>query len=310
VTGTSVAEVLSADGALVAVRLTDGRVVDADLMLVSCGVRANVDLAAAAGLDVDRGIVVDEDLVTADARVHAIGDCAQSPDGMPGLLAPGWRQAERLARVLVGSPEREASPSTAAGEPVRLKAAGVDLVTMGVRASAARGTDRVVSLGDPSGRRHIDLVVRPDDGGEARLVGVSCLGAPDVSAALSVAFDRRTPLPADPLLLLVPDGVLSQESASPVRMPGSTTVCRCNGVSKKDIVAAWEGGAASVAAVATVTRATTGCGGCQDLVRGLVDWLAESDGDPGAVLTDGSAPLGADRHDDVTRRNIAAPSSS
>jgi assimilatory nitrate reductase electron transfer subunit len=100
VTGTSVAEVISAYEELVAVRLTDGRLLAADLMLVSCGVRANAELARTAGLEVDRGVVVDQALTTADPRVHAIGDCAQAPDGMTGLLAPGWRQAEKLAALL------------------------------------------------------------------------------------------------------------------------------------------------------------------------------------------------------------------
>jgi assimilatory nitrate reductase electron transfer subunit len=303
VTGTSVAEVISAYDELVAVRLTDGRLLAADLMLLSCGVRANAELARAAGLEVDRGVVVDRALTTADPRVHAIGDCAQAPDGMTGLLAPGWRQAEKLAALLTGGVETVAAglePPTSE-EPVRLKAAGVDLVTMGVRASAARPSDRVVSLSDPGGRRHIDLVVRDD-----ALVGVTCLGAADVSASLSVAFDRHTPLPVDPLALLVPEG-RGEESASPVRMPGTTTVCRCNGVSKKEIVTAWEAGAGTVDAVAAATRATTGCGGCKDVVCGLVDWLNASDPGP---LTDATAPPGERRSTPVTRRNITAPSSS
>jgi len=301
VTGTSVAEVISAYDELVAVRLTDGRLLTADLMLVSCGVRANADLARGAGLQVDRGIVVDETLTSADPRVHAIGDCAQAPGGMPGLLAPGWRQAEALARRLVGA-EMPTGPTAGGEEPVRLKAVGVDLVTMGVRASAARHTDRVVTVSDPTGRRHVDLVVRDDT-----LVGVTCLGAADVSASLSVAFDRRTPLPIDPLSLLVTEG-RAEESASPVRMPGATTVCRCNGVSKKEIVAAWEAGAGTVEAVASATRATTGCGGCKDVVCGLVDWLNASD--PETPLTDAPAPTGGTRSTAVTRRNITAPSTS
>ena len=187
ITGTSVAEVVSAYSELVAVRLTDGRLLAADLMLVSCGVRADVGLARDAGLEVDRGIVVDQTLTTSDPRVHAIGDCAQSPDGMTGLLAPGWRQAERLAALLVGS-EVSTGSTTGSEEPVRLKAVGVDLVTMGVRASAARETDRVITVSDPGGRRHVDLVVRDDT-----LIGVTCLGAPEISANLSVAFDRQHP---------------------------------------------------------------------------------------------------------------------
>jgi assimilatory nitrate reductase electron transfer subunit len=300
ITGTSVAEVISAYDEIVAVRLTDGRLLTADLMLVSCGVRANVDLARDAGLEVDRGIVVNQLLTASDPRVYAIGDCSQPSTGMPGLLAPGWRQAERLAAMLTSGVEavsEDRPQPLTAEEPVRLKAAGVDLVTMGVRASAARPTDRVLTLSDGGGRRHVDLVIRDDT-----LVGVTCLGAADISASLSVAFDRRTPLPVDPLALLVAEG-RAEESTSPVRMPGATTVCRCNGVSKKDIVGAWDGGANTVDAIAHATRATTGCGGCKEVVCGLVDWLNASDPEtPDAADSGRSTP--------VTQRNITAPSSS
>lgn len=314
VTGTSVAEVISADARpeargeprreIVAVRLDDDRILTADLMLVSCGVRADTALADAAGIDVDRGIVVDDDLTTSDPVVHAIGDCAQPPEGMTGLLAPGWRQAERLAALLVatgrpGTVPRRPPQHRAPADAVRLKAAGVDLVTIGVRASAAGPDDRVLTVSDPAARRHVDLVLRPDDHGQDTLVGVACLGFPEVSAALTLAHDRATPLPTDPLALLAPGGGAVEESASPVRMPGTTTVCRCNGVTKKQVVSAWEDGARSVEAVTGATRATTGCGGCAEVVCGLVDWLNATDPPMREV---GSA--------DVTRRNMTAPSSS
>jgi assimilatory nitrate reductase electron transfer subunit len=59
-------------------------------------------------------------------------------------------------------------------------------------------------------------------------------------------------------------------------MPDRATVCRCNGVTKGEIVACWHDGAREVADVARRTRATTGCGGCTEAVCGIVDWLARS----------------------------------
>lgn len=275
ITGTSVAEVISAYDEIVAVRLTDDRLLAADLMLVSCGIRAESGLATGAGITVDRGIVVDDDLRTSAERVYAIGDCAQPQSGMTGLLAPGWAQADALVAAFLGRDELD--PEAVADDrpdPVKLKAVGVDLVTMGVRASHALDDDRVVSVSDGGGNRHVDLVVR-----DGELVGVTCLGFPDVSAALTLAYDRRTPLPADPLALLVPGsaGGAVEGTPSPMRMPGSTTVCRCTGVTKKQIVGAWEDGANTVDAIAGATRATTGCGGCKEVVCGLVDWLNASD---------------------------------
>lgn len=284
-TSTSVAEVIEAYGELVAVRLTDGSVVSTDLLLVSCGVRPASGLAADAGLPVGLGITVGADLASPDdATVHAIGDCAEPPGGVTGLVAPGWAQAEKLARLLVGEvrgfeavgalppqpPEEDELP-----EGVRLKAVGVDLVTRGLRSSTAKSDDRVISLADPRARRHVEIVVRRD-----RLVGFSCLGAPQVSSSLSVAFDRRTPLPVDPVSMLVPQsghGEPRPAEASPTLIPADATICRCNGVTKSDILGAWDDGCHSVEEVAAATRATTGCGGCTGTVCGLVDWLTASD---------------------------------
>ncbi len=268
--GASVAEVVSAYGELVAVRLTDGTVMAADVLLVSCGVRPETTLAAGAGLPVDRGVVVGTDLASpVDPRVFAIGDCAQPPEGGTGLLAPGWAQAERLAAALTGgSPGRPADAERL--HDVHLKAVGVSTVSLGVRATAARDDDRVVSVHDPGGGRHVDLVVRA-----GRLVGATCVGAPEVAAAAGVVLDRGTPTPQDPLALLV--GEQRAEEPSPVRMPAATTVCRCNNVTKQDIVDACEAGASTVEAVAERTRATTGCGGCREVVCGIADWLHASD---------------------------------
>jgi assimilatory nitrate reductase electron transfer subunit len=74
-------------------------------------------------------------------------------------------------------------------------------------------------------------------------------------------------------------------------------------VSKKDIVGAWDGGANTVDAIAHATRATTGCGGCKEVVCGLVDWLNASDPET-------PDPADSGRSTPVTQRNITAPSSS
>ncbi len=286
-TSTSVAEVIGAYGELVAVRLTDGSVVSTDLMLVSCGIRPDDALARDAGLPTGRGVTVGADLASAgDPAVRAIGDCADPPEGGTGMVAPGWEQAARLARLMTRDqggfetlaalapqpPKEDALP-----EGVRLKAVGVDLVTRGVRGSGARADDRVVALADPQARRHVEVVVRRD-----RLVGFTALGAPQVSASLSVAFDRRTPLPVDPATPAPPgDGAAETRTASeasPTLIPADATICRCNGVTKSDLMTAWEDGCHTVEEMASTTRATTGCGGCRETVCGLVDWLTSSDG--------------------------------
>ncbi len=100
-------------GGLRAIRLDDGEVVEAQLLVLTTGTIANTALAAQAGMVTDRGIVVGADLASpSDRRVFAIGDCAQPPEGGSGLVAQGWEQARRLATMLVsGGVKTPSSPS-------------------------------------------------------------------------------------------------------------------------------------------------------------------------------------------------------
>lgn len=267
-----IASISTTDGHVTGVRMTDGDTLPADLLVLACGAVPDTALAAASGLDTHAGIVVDADLrTTRDARISAIGDCAETPSGVSGLVAPGWAQARALARSIARDVPVEATGIT--GSAMRLKAVGLSVITMGVRESSAAEGDRVIAVHDRKERRFVEVVVRDDT-----LVGITCVGAAEIGAHLSTQFDRPGILPADPLHLLMGTAAgQATEAASPTTMPSSTTVCRCNGVTKGDLVHAWEGGCSTVDALADTTLATTGCGGCKSLVCGLVDWLESSD---------------------------------
>ncbi len=90
------------------VGLEDGTDVPADFVVVGVGVRPRVELAEAAGLTVDRGIVVDGRFRTATPNVFAVGDVARYPDPRTGdrIRVEHWvaaeRQGQHVARVLLG----------------------------------------------------------------------------------------------------------------------------------------------------------------------------------------------------------------
>jgi len=81
---TSVTCIEGHDGAVTGVHLSDGRQLPADLVVVGIGAEPNVELASAAGLPVDNGIVVDEYLRTEDPHISAVGDCVSSPSRFAG----------------------------------------------------------------------------------------------------------------------------------------------------------------------------------------------------------------------------------
>jgi assimilatory nitrate reductase electron transfer subunit len=281
-------EAVVSDGRVTGVRLEGGELLAADLLVLTAGTVPEVGLAQRAGLDVARGIVVGRDLASpSDARVFAIGDCAEPAEGGTGLIAQGWDQARRLATLLTEpSARRDDVPLPTAGtDVVKVKGVGLDVVAMGVCGAGAPGGRRV-RLSDPDGGRHIEVVVA-----DGRVVGATCVGAGPVAADLVAAYTRGTPAPADPAQLLVrPVAGTAVPASSPTLMPDRAVVCRCNGVTKGDIVGCWRHGGRTVQDVAAATRATTGCGGCQDAVCGIVDWLRRSDPDqpppPSAASTD------------------------
>src|SRR5262249_20275733 len=70
------------------VRLEDGRTLPADLVVMAVGIRPNMLLAKEAGLEVKRGIIVDDYLRTSDPNIYAVGECVEHRGQCYGLVAP------------------------------------------------------------------------------------------------------------------------------------------------------------------------------------------------------------------------------
>jgi assimilatory nitrate reductase electron transfer subunit len=254
----------TAGGGVTGVELGDGTVLPADLVVLACGIRPETGLARAAGLTVDRGVVVDDRLRSIDDHdVHAIGECAQHQGTVYGLVAPAWEQARILAGLLTGADARYAGSRMV----TRLKAAGIELAAMG---ETALGDDEaeVVRFADPTRGTYKKVVIR-----DGRLIGAILIGETTTAGLLTQLYDRAAPVPTDRLGLLFAGLDAAAPAETPVRMPDAATVCACNNVSKGRIRACWETGARDVEDVAAETRATTGCGGCRDTVEGLLAWL-------------------------------------
>jgi rubredoxin-NAD+ reductase len=84
--------------------LSDGQVIPCDVVLSAIGLRPRIDLAAAAGLQVNRGVMVDRHLKTSHANIYALGDCAEV-DGLNLLyVMPLMSCARALAQTLAGKP--------------------------------------------------------------------------------------------------------------------------------------------------------------------------------------------------------------
>ncbi|WAM00163.1 NAD(P)/FAD-dependent oxidoreductase [Streptomyces sp. Je 1-369] len=213
------------DGAVRRVELADGYLLDTDVTVLACGVRPRTGLAQAAGLDVRRGVVVDDLLRTSDPNIRAVGDCAEHAGRVYGLATPAVEQADALAAALMAervaapghTPADEAAPRPYTGTRTltRLTLPGpgpLDLAAFGD--PEPRPDDDVVQLADATRGTYRKVVVR---GG--RLVGGVLLGELAAVGTLARAWEADDPLPDDdsPLLHL-----LSHPQALDFARPGET----------------------------------------------------------------------------------------
>ncbi|MGI5454641.1 NAD(P)/FAD-dependent oxidoreductase [Streptomyces sp. CA-249302] len=197
-----VRDVRCVGGAVRSVEMHDGYALDADLVVLACGVHPRVGLAQVAGLDVRKGIVVDDELRTSDPHIRAIGDCVQHDGQVYGLATPALEQAETLAELIAGDTNAR---YTGTRSLTRLTLVGhdspFDLAAFGE--TEPRPGDDVVQLADATRGTYRKVVVRDD-----RLVGGVLVGELGTVGALARAWEGAEPLPDDgPLLhLLTNDG--------------------------------------------------------------------------------------------------------
>ncbi|MEU0213246.1 NAD(P)/FAD-dependent oxidoreductase [Streptomyces canus] len=197
-----VRDVRCVGGAVRSVEMADGYALDAEIVVLACGVHPRVGLAQTAGLQVRKGVVVDDELRTSDPYIHAIGDCAQHDGNVYGLATPALEQADVLAELLAG---RVNARYTGTRSLTRLTLPGqtaFDLAAFG-ETEALPGDD-VVQLADATRGTYRKVVVRDD-----RLVGGVLVGELGTVGALARAWEGAEPLPSDggPLLhLLTNDG--------------------------------------------------------------------------------------------------------
>mgnify|MGYP003575108933 CR=1 FL=1 len=294
-TGADTAEI-HGDGKVEGVRLKDGRDIPASLVVMAVGIRPSVALAREAGLDVGRGIKVDDHMVTSDPDVLAVGECVEHDGNVYGLVAPLWDMCRSLADGLTGQHGGYKGSVTS----TKLKVAGLDVFSAGdfsggegcediVLRDASRGVykrvvvkdDRVIGAvlyGDTTdGGWYFDLLRKGEDVSDVRDMLIfgqafaSGGGAPDPKAAVAALSDEAE-------------------------------ICGCNGVSKNQVVASINAGACSLDAVRATCKASASCGSCTGLVENLLALTLGEDVKSGPKTICRCTSF---THDDVRREIVA-----
>ncbi|MET9427532.1 nitrite reductase large subunit NirB [Streptomyces sp. NPDC003036] len=263
-TGTGTQEVLTENGAVTGMALSDGSTVATDMVVFSAGVRPRDQLARDCGLTVGErgGIAVDERCRTSDPAVYAIGECALAADGrVYGLVAPGYEMALTAAAAIA---DEQGQTFTGADTSTKLKLLGVDVASFGDAHGTAEGCLDVV-YSDSRAGVYKKLVVDAD----GVLLGGVLVGDAESYGMLRPMTGTKPPVAPEQLVL--PAGAGAPVTLGPSALPDDAIICSCHNVTKGAICAC-----SSLPEVKKCTKAGTGCGSCVKVIQQLLPKPADT----------------------------------
>jgi nitrite reductase (NADH) large subunit len=252
------AEAILAKQMAEALTLADGRQIPAETVVFATGTRPRIEVAAASGIEVNRGILIDRRLATTSPNVYAIGECAEFEGVTYGLVAPCWDHARILADLLTGADTEVRYQGSKIYS--RLKVSGVDIASMGP-IHAEHDTDEVVQVIEERRGIYRKLILR---GG--RIVGAVVVGDPDNTPTLVQLFDQGDQVPQNPV-----DIFCSVNAFVRSEPESADEACNCNRVSKETVISAIEAGSDTLELLGLTTRAGSGCGACVGRLNELLD---------------------------------------
>nr|WP_163500413.1 nitrite reductase large subunit NirB [Halomonas socia] len=243
----------------------DDKILETDLIVFSAGIRPRDELARDCGLEIGErgGVVIDDQCLTSDPQILAVGEVALWQQSIFGLVAPGYQMAKAALATLIEGETR----FKGADMSTKLKLLGVDVGSIGDAHGNQNPGARMFRYLDQIKQEYRKLVVSSDG---KKLLGAMLVGDNSYFDTLMQYYDNGLELPEDPASLILP----SSEGApalGPDALPETATICSCHNVTKGDICASIDAGAVDLATVKGDTKASSGCGGCAALLKSVVD---------------------------------------
>ena len=265
VLGANSEEIVGVDGKVAGLRLKDGRTLPCDLLVMAVGIRPSTALGKGAGLEVNRGIIVDDAMRTSDPAIYAVGECLEHRGQCYGLVAPIWEMCRVLAEALTDGEGAYAGSVLS----TRLKVSGVDVFSAG-RFAGGEGCEDIVFR--DAGRGVYKRVVLED----GKVVGSVLFGdAVDGNWYFDLMRSGQDVADIRDTLIFgqaVTEGLRGLDPSSAVAaMADTAEICGCNGVCKGAITGAIAAqGLTTLDTVRATTKASASCGSCTPLVEQLL----------------------------------------
>ena len=292
-TSANTKEILGKEGRVSGVMLDDGTQIEADIVVMAVGIRPSTALAKEAGLEVNRGIIVSDDMRTNDPDIFALGECVEHRGMCYGLVAPLYEMGQKIASQLTDGEDIYEGSVTA----TKLKVSGVDLYSAG---DFADGEDREeIVLRDAMNGQYRRLIIKQD-----KIIGVVLYGDTADGAWYFDLLKKQTDISDMRATLIFGQSYAGDSPVNPLAavaaLPDDAEICGCNGVCKSAITDKInELSLTNLDDVRSHTKASASCGTCTGLVENLLAATLGDDYNPSAVVAMcGCTHLG---HGDVRR---------
>jgi nitrite reductase (NADH) large subunit len=254
-------------------RFKDGSELEADLVVMAIGIKANTEVAKKGGIYVNRGIVVNDFMETSEPHVYAVGECAEHREIVYGLVAPLYEQSRVLAnRIsgLVGEPYHGSVTGT------QLKVAGVDLFSAGEIFEDE--TTKAIKVHNEFDGIYKKILIRNNV-----IVGVVLYGDTKDSTKLFRMLTKKEDISGmTSISILQSEGAAGSDDVA--AMPNDELICGCNGVTKGAIVDAIQTqGLTTLDQVSHCTNAGRSCGRCKPMVSQILAHTLGDKFDPAAA---------------------------
>ena len=260
-------EIIAGESCRYRMNFADGSFLETDTIVFSAGIRPQDTLARSSDLTLGErgGIAINDQCLTSDENIYAIGECALWDNKIFGLIAPGYAMAKSAVSHLVGGDKS----FTGADMSTKLKLLGVEVGSIGDAHGNTPGAQSY-SFVDSSSGTYKKIVVSSDS---KTLLGAVLVGdTSDYGQWLQLALNKiQLGQPPEYLLLPEIEGGSAQTTKGIDALPATAQICSCYDVSKQDLCTAVENGAHDIAALKTCTGAGTGCGGCVPLVTQVLN---------------------------------------
>lgn len=238
-------------------KFKDGSETEADLVVMAVGIKPNTVVAIESGIEVNRGIVVNDTLQTSIKNVYAVGECAEHRNIVYGLVAPLWEQGKVLAGHLTGLNQEKVYEGSVLS--TKLKVSGVNVFSAGEFFDSTNS--KSIRIQDEFTGVYKKVIIR-----ENRLIGAVLYGDTSEGTKLFNMIQSGEDVSG-----LSSASIIQSESNQDIQtalvMADSDNVCGCNGVTKGEIVRAIkDDGLCSVTEISSCTNAGRSCGSCKPLI--------------------------------------------